>query len=122
MTTGEMGYQGPIPAKGAFFDRVDVEGCSHSRTYWVDGTQRIQMVAAPDEDRPAVWRVGVRWLRRDQWRSHGWGNVRDENEALALLDAVAIGVEASIGGAMYIGAYAESVRDRSAAEREASGE
>ena len=100
-----------VPAEGVYFDRRDEDGVEHARSYYVNGSQVIAMVAAPDKERPGKWRAAVRWLRRDKWHTHGWGPLDSEQDAVAFLDAVGIGVEAACGGATFLGfAQPESER------------
>ncbi len=116
-----MGFQGDLPPRGVYFDRVDEDGESHSRAYIHDGKAVIFMIATPDPDRPAKWTVGIRWHRREKWLTHGWGPLDSEADALQMMDAVGIGVEAISGGAMFLGHAAELVRDPAAAMDEGNG-
>ena len=92
-----------IPKKGSYFDRSDHPGELHSRTYYVDGVAVIYLVATLDQERPGKWTVGVRWLRRKKWNTHGWGPLADEKEAMTLMDAMGIGAEAMAGGCTFVG-------------------
>ena len=99
----KLGYQGAVPPEGAYFDRVDVDTERHSRTYHLNGQRIMDLVALPDPDRPGKWSTAVRWLRRGKWLPHGWGPLDSEKDALSMIDAVAIGVEAATGGCMFLG-------------------
>jgi hypothetical protein len=99
----KIGYQEEVPTEGYYFDRVDVEGERHSRTYYVNGVRTIDLAALPDQDRPGKWSTAVRWLRRGKWLTHGWGPLGSEADAIGMIDAVAIGVEAFTGGCTFLG-------------------
>ncbi len=90
-----------VPTEGLYWDRVDAEGDSHSRSYYLDGQHVMELVALPDPDKPGTWTAAVRWLRRDKWLTHGWA-LNSEAEATAMIDAVAIGMEAR-GAGMFLG-------------------
>ncbi len=81
-----------VPTKGLYFDRVDAEGDSHRRSYYLDGQHVMELVALPNPDKPGKWTTAVRFLRREKWCSHGWA-LDSEAEALGMIDAVAIGME-----------------------------
>ncbi len=118
------GFTAKVPADGLYFDRLDVDGEKHSRTYYQNGKPVIYLVAIPDEDRPGKWTTGVRWQRKGKWLTHGW-KLDSAAEAMAMIDAVAIGVEAISTGATYLGhvvaAAQEQVRDPEAAVGEGHG-
>lgn len=102
METQEYGFKGEVPAEGHFFDRVDIEGEMHTRTQYRDGLQVLTMGATPDLDRPGKWNVVVAWNRRGKWHNTGWGPLDSEKDALAMMDAVGIGVEAITGGSICL--------------------
>ena len=81
-----------VPTKGLFFDRVDAEGDSHRRSYYLDGQHVMELVALPHAEKPGKWTAAVRYLRRGKWLTHGW-ELDSEAEALGMMDAVAIGLE-----------------------------
>lgn len=95
--------QQQIPTAGLFFDREDVEGELHTRTYYRDGQRVFDGVVKPDPDRPGRWQVAFRWRRRGKWLMHGWGPMEDESAGLALLDAAGVGVEALSDGSVFLG-------------------
>jgi hypothetical protein len=98
-----LGHQGPIPKKGVYFDRVDVDGERHARTYYVDGKAVVYLVAVPDVERPGKWTTGARWCRKNKWATLGWGPLDTEAESLQMMDAVGIGAEAISGGSTFLG-------------------
>lgn len=98
----EFGYKGEVPAEGHFFDRVDVEGETHTRTQYLDGQQVLIIGASPDPERPGRWKVAVAWRRRGKWHNTGWGPLASEKDALAMMDAVGIGIEAITGGSVCL--------------------
>lgn len=77
-------------------------GMEHSRSYYLDGKQIMELRALPDPDRPGKWTTVVRYMRRDKWLSHGWGPLDSEEDAMAMIDAVGIGMEAR-EAATYLG-------------------
>lgn len=91
-----------MTANGMTWTRSDVEGETHTREYFKDGRGVIQLAAIPDVDRVGKWQVSVRWNRRDKWHLHGWGPCDSEADAVSMIDAVGIGVEAAVGGTAFI--------------------
>jgi hypothetical protein len=112
-----------VPTEGHYFDRVDVDGENHSRTYVANGQEVLYLQAVPDPERPGRWQVAVRWRRLakgPKLHQHGWGPLESEKDALALMDAVGIGYEAACGGATCLGNLPE--QEAPAAPTEAPGE
>lgn len=106
------------PAEGVYFDRHDIEGEHHDRTYFVDGKACIHLLASPDADRPGKWQVLASWTRRGRHCVVGWGPIDTEAEALTLMDAVGIGAEGISGGAVFLGHLQESAPAASEVEHE----
>lgn len=84
-----------VPADGAVWARQDREGL-HTRQYWMNGVS-ICLLVAQQLGPNAGWRVDVMWgkLEGGQPKAHEW-KVQGEPSAIELMDAVAIGVHATL--------------------------